>query len=149
VLTSLAEFKARADTVPNPLLCSSAIIHSAPTNAEKRQRDESYSFSERITRYRMAEQPQIKPEPDTGSPFMDEVDETPDLEFYDRLPNADELSKMYLTRLPNYLWEAWSQLDDDDEIEIGTIRQSLDATGKTVSLRAWRWPSTTADRVPI
>jgi hypothetical protein len=115
---------------------------TTPTSA---RRNPPYSSSERITRFRMAEQPQIKPEPDTGSPFMDEADETPDLEFYDRLPQADELNKMYLTRLPNYLWEAWSQLDDDDEIEIGTIRQSVDATGKTVSLRARRWPSTATD----
>ncbi|KAK4243240.1 transcription initiation factor IIF, beta subunit-domain-containing protein [Corynascus novoguineensis] len=78
----------------------------------------------------MAE-PQIKPDPDAGSSFVDEVDETPDLEFYDKLPDADAYSRMYLTRLPNYVWEAWSKLDDDEEIEIGTIRQWMDETGKT------------------
>lgn len=83
----------------------------------------------------MAEQPQIKAEPDTGSPFMDEVDETPDLEFYDATGDSSN-SRMYLTRLPNYVWEAWSGLDDDAEIEIGTIRQWTDETGKTVSLLA-------------
>jgi hypothetical protein len=82
----------------------------------------------------MAE-PQIKPEPDAAaSPFMDEADETPDLEFYDRMPgpDADAYSRMYLTRVPNYVWEAWSKLDDDAEIEIGTIRQWTDQTGKPV-----------------
>jgi transcription initiation factor TFIIF subunit beta len=83
----------------------------------------------------MAE-PQIKPEPDAGaSPFMDEADETPDLEFYDRMsgPDADAYIRMYLTRVPNYVWEAWSKLDDDAEIEIGTIRQWTDqTTGKPV-----------------
>ncbi|KAK4127079.1 transcription initiation factor IIF, beta subunit [Parathielavia appendiculata] len=79
----------------------------------------------------MAEQPPIKAEPDTGSPFMDEVDETPDLEFYDGLRNeGDNYNRMYLTRVPNYVWEAWSKLDDDAEIEIGTIRQSVDKDGK-------------------
>lgn len=89
----------------------------------------------------MAEQPQIKPDPDAGSPFMDEVDETPDLEFYDKLPDADAYSRMYLTRLPNYVWEAWSKLDDDAEIEIGTIRQWTDETGKMVSLLAFGTPA--------
>ncbi|AEO54442.1 hypothetical protein MYCTH_2297030 [Thermothelomyces thermophilus ATCC 42464] len=78
----------------------------------------------------MAE-PQIKPDPDAGSSFVDEVDETPDLEFYDKLPDADAYSRMYLTRLPNYVWEAWSKLDEDEEIEIGTIRQWIDENGKT------------------
>ncbi|KAH6630705.1 transcription initiation factor IIF, beta subunit-domain-containing protein [Chaetomium sp. MPI-SDFR-AT-0129] len=75
-------------------------------------------------------EPIIKPEPDTGASFVDEVDETPDLEFFDKLPDADAYNRMYLTRLPNYVWEAWSKLDDDDEIEIGTVRQWTDETGK-------------------
>ncbi|KAL8860132.1 MAG: hypothetical protein Q9178_003396 [Gyalolechia marmorata] len=29
---------------------------------------------------------------------------------------------IYLTRIPKYLWEAWSTLDDDEEIEIGKVR---------------------------
>ena len=33
------------------------------------------------------------------------------------------MGTMYLARLPHSLWEAWSKLDDDAEIQIGTIRQ--------------------------
>ena len=30
---------------------------------------------------------------------------------------------LYLTRIPKYLWESWCNLtDDDDEIELGTVR---------------------------
>ncbi|KAL8820345.1 MAG: hypothetical protein Q9223_001425 [Gallowayella weberi] len=29
---------------------------------------------------------------------------------------------LYLTRIPKYLWESWSTLDDDEEIQIGTVR---------------------------
>jgi len=83
----------------------------------------------------MAEQTQIKPEPDAGSPYVDEaLDETPDLEFYDKFPNANECARMYLARLPSYLWQVWSQLDDDAEIEIGSIRQWFDKDGNLVSL---------------
>ncbi|KAM7193499.1 putative transcription initiation factor [Naviculisporaceae sp. PSN 640] len=71
----------------------------------------------------MAE-PTIKPDPEAGSPFVeDELDESTDLDFYD--PNVGEgtLNRMYLARLPKYVWDAWSTLDDDAEIEIGKIRQ--------------------------
>lgn len=29
---------------------------------------------------------------------------------------------LYLTRIPTYLWESWSQLDENEEIRLGTIR---------------------------
>ncbi|KAI4233456.1 MAG: hypothetical protein L6R40_007053 [Gallowayella cf. fulva] len=29
---------------------------------------------------------------------------------------------LYLTRIPKYLWESWSTLDDEEEIQIGTVR---------------------------
>lgn len=92
----------------------------------------------------MADQPQIKQEPDAGTPFMDEaLDETPDLEFFDKEPGTDNFNRMYLARLPSYLWEAWSKLDDDAEIEIGTIRQWVDKDGALVSPagpRRGQWP---------
>lgn len=46
-----------------------------------------------------------------------------DLEFYDSaLPN-NPYDKIYLTHVPKYLYDAWAHLDDDSEIEIGTVRQ--------------------------
>lgn len=68
----------------------------------------------------------IKPDPDApgASPgiFTDDdiYEDAGDLEF-----NPDPaFQKLYLARVPRYVWEAWSSLDDDAEIRIGTIRQS-------------------------
>ena len=71
----------------------------------------------------------IKPDPDTkggASPaaFKDEdiYEDAGDLEFN----TEPEYQKLYLARVPRYVWEAWNQLDDDAEIHIGTIRQSTE-----------------------
>ncbi|KAK1758247.1 transcription initiation factor IIF, beta subunit-domain-containing protein [Echria macrotheca] len=70
----------------------------------------------------MAEQVRIKPEPEAMSPGVeDELDESTDLEFYNK--QNDAYNRMYLARLPQYLWNAWSELGDDEEIQLGTIRQ--------------------------
>lgn len=68
----------------------------------------------------------IKPDPEaTGaSPvaFADEdiYEDAGDLEF-----NTDpKYQKLYLARLPKYIWDNWHNLDDDAEIQLGTIRQS-------------------------
>ncbi|KAI9048098.1 hypothetical protein LZ554_007894 [Drepanopeziza brunnea f. sp. 'monogermtubi'] len=74
----------------------------------------------------------IKPDPENeGSPAglseEDIYEEAGDLEF-----NPDPaFQKLYLARVPKYLWEAWSKLDDDAEIQIGTIRQSATPQGTT------------------
>jgi transcription initiation factor TFIIF subunit beta len=72
----------------------------------------------------------IKPDPETqgASPaaFSDEdvYEDAGDLEF-----NANpDFQKLYLARVPKFLWEAWSKLDDDAEIRIGTIRQTTEIT---------------------
>jgi transcription initiation factor TFIIF subunit beta len=83
----------------------------------------------------MAEQVRVKSEPDVGSPGVeDELDEeSTDLEFYDKTIQGDAYSRMYLARIPNYLWEQWADLGDNDEIQIGTIRQWKATDGATVS----------------
>ena len=67
----------------------------------------------------------IKPDPDASvaSPaaFTDEdiYEDAGDLEF-----NTDsKFQRLYLVRMPKYVWEQWSKLDDDAEIQLGTIRQ--------------------------
>ena len=72
----------------------------------------------------------IKPDPETkgASPaaFSDEdvYEDAGDLEF-----NANpDFQKLYLARVPKFLWEAWAALDDDAEIRIGTIRQTTEIT---------------------
>ena len=64
----------------------------------------------------------IKPDPDSISnspaPQTDEdiYEDTGDLDF------AGSDQGFYLTRLPKFLWDSWSKLDDNQEIQIGTIR---------------------------
>ena len=66
--------------------------------------------------------PLIKPEPDStgASPAAhtddDVYEDAGDLEF----AGADQ--GLYLTRLPKFLWERWSQLDENQEITIGAVR---------------------------
>jgi len=61
--------------------------------------------------------PDSKPSP--GAFDEDLYEDAGDLEF-----NTDPASQaMYLAKVPKYLWEQWSKLDDDAQIRIGTIRQ--------------------------
>jgi transcription initiation factor TFIIF subunit beta len=82
--------------------------------------------------------PIIKPDPESQGlspgPFSEDdiYEDAGDLEF-----NTDPgFQQLYLARLPKYLWDAWANLDDDAEIQIGTIRQmqQVDANGET---RVW------------
>ena len=69
----------------------------------------------------------IKPDPDTkgASPGVlgaddDIYEDAGDLEF-----NTNPAwQALYLARVPKGVWEAWSKLDDDAEIELGTIRST-------------------------
>lgn len=77
----------------------------------------------------------VKQEPDSrgASPrFVDDdiYEDAGDLEF-----NTDpRFQSLYLARVPNYLWEAWSKFDDDAEIQIGTIRQSTEEGGRVIHI---------------
>ncbi|KAF2459933.1 transcription initiation factor IIF, beta subunit [Lineolata rhizophorae] len=62
----------------------------------------------------------IKPEPDTESPgtFLDDDD----YEDTGELNIPKDLNSIWLTRVPKWLWEALSKVDDDEEVKIGTIK---------------------------
>ena len=68
------------------------------------------------------EQSRIKPETDSApaspSAHSDEdiYEDAGDLDF------AGTTQGIYLTRIPKFLWETWSKLEDDDDIRLGTIR---------------------------
>jgi transcription initiation factor TFIIF subunit beta len=73
----------------------------------------------------MADEDLIKPEPGASpTAFTDEdiYEDAGDLEFN----NDPKYQRLYLARVPKYIWETWSKLDDDAEIQIGTIRQSTE-----------------------
>lgn len=72
--------------------------------------------------------PYIKPDPDSregpAGALSDEdiYEDAGDLDFSQAGQNV------WLTRIPKTLWEHWSKLDDDEEIQIGTIRVEGDPT---------------------
>ncbi|CAJ2513832.1 Uu.00g019510.m01.CDS01 [Anthostomella pinea] len=75
-------------------------------------------------------EPGIKLEPaDVGpSPAAmsedDLYEDAGDLEFVDLDPNTNTTAaSIYLTHVPKYLYDVWADLDDDAEIQIGTVRQ--------------------------
>lgn len=83
--------------------------------------------------------PHIQPEPDSigASPAAhtddDLYEDAGDLEF----AGADQ--GLYLTRVPKFLWERWSQLDDNQEVTIGTVRVE---SGTKNSKRVYHRPFT-------
>lgn len=70
--------------------------------------------------------PYIKPDPEGPGaspatlPDEDIYEDAGDLEF----STDPKFAKVYLARVSKDLWKSWSSLDDDAEIQIGTIRQS-------------------------
>ncbi|KAI0815566.1 transcription initiation factor IIF, beta subunit-domain-containing protein [Xylaria sp. FL0064] len=76
--------------------------------------------------------PSIKPDPDAmdslpGAMSDDDMyEDAGDLEFADFSPTNPAAADVYLTHVPKYLYKAWSQLDDDDEIRIGTVRKWIE-----------------------
>ena len=65
--------------------------------------------------------PAIKPEPGSTGASPEGLEE----DIYEDAGDLDftqASQAAYLTRLPKWLWEAWSKLDDDAEVQVGTIR---------------------------
>lgn len=74
--------------------------------------------------------PSIKPDPDAmnslpGAMSDDDIyEDAGDLEFADFNPATNPAAAdVYLTHVPKYLHQAWANLDDDEEIRIGTVRR--------------------------
>jgi len=85
------------------------------------------------------EAPHIKPEDikaeDVDMPMAavetpgsddDLYEDAGDLEFYDKNATNNTFEKLWLARVPKYVWESWMKLTDrlgpDDEVQIGTLR---------------------------
>lgn len=68
------------------------------------------------------DEPRFKQDPDftgtspAGLSDDDIYEDAGDLDFSGVQQGA------WLTRLPKFLWENWSKIDDDEEIQLGTIR---------------------------
>ena len=66
--------------------------------------------------------PRVKPDPESlgaspGPQLDDDIyEDAGDLEF------SGAERGIYLTKFPKFLWENWSKLDDNQEIQIGTVR---------------------------
>lgn len=66
--------------------------------------------------------PMLKPDPDAkpeaSGPVSDDdiYEDTGDLDF------SNSMQDVWLTRIPKMLWENWSRLEDDEEVQIGSIR---------------------------
>ena len=64
----------------------------------------------------------IKPDPDALGASPSALSEDDIYEDAGDLDFAEADQNVFLTRLPKFLWEIWSKLDDEDEIQIGRIR---------------------------
>ncbi len=86
--------------------------------------------SEFGTQHANGEESKVKLEPDVlgASPGVqsdeDLYEDAGDLDF------SNAIQGIYLTRIPRFLWENWSKLDDDQEIQLGTVR--VEGTGGDV-----------------
>ncbi len=97
----------------------------------------------------MADSDPIKSETEGASPnTLDEdiYEDAGDLDFYDPTLLGNPFGSIYLARVPPYVWEAWNKLDDDAEIEIGTIRQWMEPNLKTGAMKV-RTPCHKSPRV--
>lgn len=68
------------------------------------------------------EAPLIKPDPDSKDVSMGGISDEDIYEDAGDLDFINAAQSVWLSRIPRALWENWSNIDDDEEIEIGTIR---------------------------
>ncbi|KAJ5367098.1 Transcription initiation factor IIF beta subunit [Penicillium brevicompactum] len=78
----------------------------------------------------------IKQDPDNKETALADIDEEDLYEDAGDLDFTSANQSVWLSRLPKQLWEHWAHLNDDDEIEIGTMRvEGPPEDIKRVSLR--------------
>ncbi|KAI0508586.1 transcription initiation factor IIF, beta subunit-domain-containing protein [Xylaria bambusicola] len=76
--------------------------------------------------------PAIKSDPDAMNSIPsamsddDMYEDAGDLEFADFAPTNPAAAEVYLTQVPKYLYNAWSTMNDDEEIRIGTVRKWIE-----------------------
>jgi transcription initiation factor TFIIF subunit beta len=66
--------------------------------------------------------PTIKVDPDTKDDPADILSDDDIYEDTGDLDFTDAAQDVWLTRVPRMLWENLSRLDEDEEIQIGTVR---------------------------
>jgi len=66
--------------------------------------------------------PTIKVDPDTKDDSADILSDDDIYEDTGDLDFTNAAQDVWLMRLPRMLWENWSRMDDDEEIQIGTVR---------------------------
>ncbi|BAE55639.1 unnamed protein product [Aspergillus oryzae RIB40] len=69
-----------------------------------------------------AASPYIKPDPDSKDAVLADIDDQDLYEDAGDLDFSNASQSVWLSRIPRTLWEHWSNLDDDEEIQIGTVR---------------------------
>ena len=62
-------------------------------------------------------EPHVKGESPSGYSDDDGLDDAGDLDF-----SKQHSGDIWLARLPKFLWENWDKLDDDQEVQIGSMR---------------------------
>lgn len=68
------------------------------------------------------DRPYFKQDPDSKDIVLGDIDEEDLYEDAGDLDFTQAGQNVWLSRLPRSLWEHWAHLDDDEEIEIGTMR---------------------------
>ncbi|PLB50742.1 hypothetical protein P170DRAFT_435925 [Aspergillus steynii IBT 23096] len=83
-----------------------------------------------------ASSPYIKADPDDKDTVLADVDDEDIFDDDGDLDFSNAAQNVWLSRIPRQLWENWDKLDDDEEIQVGTIR--IEGPGndiKRISLR--------------
>ena len=77
---------------------------------------------------KMEDAPQIKPDPaNAATPSMMEEDDYEDTgELV--IPGSADQQQAWLAKLPKWLWEAWANIAEDEEVELGKVRVYNDKT---------------------